>query len=145
MNSKTQVPNLNASLLGGKSATGFVQGAGSVTQSGLIGVGSNTEVFLGRVGNMGGLWGNCRNSSATGVSIVLKTDNALGPFLFVSPSQSGTGFGGGSFVVLGNTSQGIATAQITTSAGGAATMTVSAFNPISGNCQFSMQSVYSHA
>jgi hypothetical protein len=83
VNSSTQVPNLNASLLGGKSASafllvngtaanaaklggiapsGYVKGTGTVSGTpGYFNVDSGGEVYLGPVGNLGGLWGHCED------------------------------------------------------------------------------------
>lgn len=143
VNSKTLVPNLNAGLLGGKSASGFVQGTGNVMQTGLVVVGPNSQVFLGTVPNIGGLWGNCQNVNATTTEMQLDTNNALGNFLFASPHAIYPTSGGGTFTILD--SNGVDTAQITTAVGDVATITVSASTvPGNGDCDFSAQFVYSH-
>lgn len=142
VNSTTQVPNLDASLLGGRSATGFVQGTGTATQTGFIAVGPGSAVDLGPIPNIGELWGDCANTNATGAAIRLETNTTLGPFFFESPSVGETSGGHDRLPVLSDTEDGIATVQIST-AGRTATITGSAHTFLPQECDFSVQTLSS--
>lgn len=141
VNSSTQVPNLNASYVGGKKASTFAQG--TITQSGLITIAGGNEVFLGEVHNMGGLWGECENANAAASSVVLKTNNALPSYFFITSDGNSTLANGGATLQLtGNTVGKLATGQIS-SGSHTATITASAFDSIAGGCSFSAQSTSS--
>lgn len=146
VNSKAQVANLNASLLGGTPAGGFVQGVGSVTQSGLVVVPLNTSPVLAVIPNVGLVVGNCHNASATNVSVVLETNAGIGPLMFASSTPGSGGVAPGTaglrLTVLFDTGGGMGTAQIS-NAGKSATINASAVANGS-TCDFSAQVVYSH-
>jgi hypothetical protein len=142
VNSSTQVQNLNATYLQGKKPSAFVQGTGTVTQSGLILIDPAQEVFLGSVPNMGGLWGNCQNANAVHASVVLKTNNALPQFLFInSDGNAGLVSGGRSIGVTLDAAAEVATAQIS-SGTHTATIVASAVDDTL-HCAFSEQSTSS--
>jgi hypothetical protein len=142
VNSSTQVPNLNASYVGGISQGKLVHGTGTVPQSGLILINPGEEVFLGSVPNIGGLWGDCQNPNTVHASVVLKTNNALPQFVFVNSSGGAALIGGGRTLgITPDTAGMVATAQIS-SGTHTATIVVSAVDD-GLHCAFSAQSTSS--
>jgi hypothetical protein len=146
VNSATQVPNLNASLLGGKAASSFIQGTGNVTQSGLFVANPNSQVALGTI-LFGSLTGVCPSTSTQSVQVLLSTPIST-ETLFIASSTSPTEhFTINSPHVVGVLDQvagGLATAQVSTF-GATATITAAANVEQDGRCDFSVQTTTSHS
>lgn len=99
VNSTTQVPQLNASLLGGKAASaflgangtatnaaklggiapvGYVHGTGTVTGTmGFLALDAPNQIYLGPVGSLGTLWGRCEDQAAYSSGVWLVVDKAV--------------------------------------------------------------------
>ncbi|MBV8911046.1 MAG: hypothetical protein JOZ89_09820, partial [Gammaproteobacteria bacterium] len=73
-----QVPNLNASMLGGTPAAGFIHGYGSVNGTGLNSTTAGQETDLGPAGTFGELWGYCETAGILGAEVrLLVSSSAL--------------------------------------------------------------------
>ena len=144
VNSRVQVTNLNAGMVGGVSASGLVRGHGSVTQSGLIILSPNSATGLGPVPGFGTMAAQCGDNAA---DVTMTTSNGIGPFLFSSPAESVASPGGSSTMqVLGETVGGnLAVAQISTGSRVATITATRLVAPPSFDCYFSVQVVYSHS
>jgi len=144
VNSRVQVTNLNAGLVGGVSASGLVRGHGSITQSGLLILSPNSETGLGPVPGFGTLGAQCGDQAA---DVTLTTNDGLGPYLFSSPAESAAGSGNSqTFHVLGdNVGGNLAVAQIATGSRVATITATRIVVPPGFDCYFSVQVVYSHS